>query len=585
MSIPGGPYHLVFNGEIYNHPKLMRGLREEGVGYRTHCDTETLLHLMAREGLGAIPRLRGMFAFGFWDDGARRLVLVRDRLGIKPLYYVHRSNGSLFFSSEIKGLLAGGAVKPALNMGALPDFLANHAPSGEETLFEGVRRLLPGHYLVWEAGAIDIRKYWRLEFGKHQEGRGEEDLVDEFVHRFRESVRLRLMSDVPLGAFLSGGIDSTAITGMMSEMVDEPIRTFSVGFAEKEANELGFARIAAAAYRTRHREVVVTPEEFFRNLPTLIWHEDEPIAHSASIPLHAVSQLAAEDVKVVLTGEGSDELLGGYARYWKTLQMLRAGEAYHRFTPGFLRDAVGKAVSGMASRSVLARKLSRTPLVLEPTVRSLFFGNFAVFSSALQERLLTQEAKGAAGNADPHRIQTDLFEASSAADLLDRLLDVDIQVYLQELLMKQDQMSMAASIESRVPFLDHELVEFVAGLPVGLKVRGRTTKYILREGLKRFLPREILHRPKQGFPVPLSRWFRGEFASWVDEFVLGERSVERGLFSRRALEELKRQHERAEADHGQRLWALVNLEVWQRIFLDGEDASELEAPGLGNSRG
>jgi asparagine synthase (glutamine-hydrolysing) len=577
MSTPDGAFHLVFNGEIYNHPDLMKELTAEGVDYRTHCDTETLLHLMAREGLKGIPRLQGMFAFGLWATERKRLLLVRDRLGIKPLYYVHQGDGSLFFSSEIKGLLAGDAVRPTLNYRALPDYLANHAPSGEETLFEGIRRLPPGHFLTWEDGRVEVRRYWQLSFEKRQKGRTEEDLIEEFVHRFRVSVRRRLMSDVPLGAFLSGGIDSTAITGMMSGMMDEPVRTFSVGFAEREANELEFARKAAEAYGAVHREIVVTPQQFFGHLPRMVWHEDEPIAHSASIPLNSVSELSAQDVKVVLTGEGSDELLGGYSRYWKTLQMLEAGRVYHRLVPASLRKGAARAVAAMAPHSTLARKLTRTPLLLNPEIRELYLDNFAVFSTERQGSLLSAETGERCAGIDPHGVLEHLLEASTATDLLDRLLDVDIQVYLGELLMKQDQMSMAASIESRVPFLDHELVEFVSGLPVNMKVRGRTTKYVLRKGLEGFLPKEILHRPKQGFPVPLSRWFRGEFRSWVDEFVLGGRAMGRGLFSVEGVQELAAEHVAGRADHGQRLWSLVNLEVWQRIFMDGEAVEDVTA--------
>jgi asparagine synthase (glutamine-hydrolysing) len=570
MATSDGRYHLVYNGEVYNHPSLMQDLKAAGEVYRTHCDTETLLLLFAREGLKAVHRLRGMFAFGLWDATERRLVLVRDRLGIKPLYYVHAPDGTLFFASEIKALVAGEAVRPALNLSVLPDYLANHAPSGDETLFQGVRRLPPGHVMTWKDGQIQIQRFWRLSFEKEAPPRKEEDLIEEFVHRFRESIRLRLMADVPLGAFLSGGIDSTAITAVMSEMVEEPVRTFSVAFSEREANELEFARMAAEAFGTHHREVVVSPEEFFRALPRMVWHEDEPIAHPSSVALYFVAALSAEDVKVVLTGEGSDELLAGYARYWKTVLNLRAGGAYHRFVPSLLRRTVERGLAASASRAELARKLTRTFLALPPDMRSLYFDNFAVFSTSRQRKLLTEEAQARTNGTDPHAVLETLFARSQAGDLLDRMLDVDIQVYLQELLMKQDQMSMAASVESRVPFLDHELVEFAAALPVEMKLRGRTTKYVLRRSLEGTLPREILRRPKAGFPVPISRWLKTGFRGLVDEYILGERATRRGLFRREALEALVGEHDTGQDDHGQRLWSLINLEIWQRLFLDGE---------------
>jgi asparagine synthase (glutamine-hydrolysing) len=580
MATPDGRYCLVYNGEVYNHPALKRELERTGHQYVTRCDTETVLQLVAREGLEGVRRFRGMFAFGLWDEHRRRLLLVRDRLGIKPLYYVHASDGTLFFASEIKALLAGGAVSASLNFGVLPDYLANHAPSGEETLFQGVRRLPPGHALTWENGQIRLERYWQLSFEKSSDRRTDDALIEEFLHRFRESVQLRLMADVPLGAFLSGGIDSTAITAIMSEMVDEPIRTFSVAFAEREANELEYARLAARAYGTDHHEVVLTPERFFGALADLVWHEDEPIAHPSSVALYFVSALAAEHVKVVLTGEGSDELLAGYGRYWKTLLNLRFGRAYERAVPATLRRVVARSIRGVGSRSALGAKLGRTFLAVPADARSLYLNNFAVFSSEGQADLLTHEAREQGAGSDPYLTLAALLSTSGAADLLDTLLEVDLRVYLHELLMKQDQMSMAASIESRVPFLDHQLVEFAASLPVDMKLRGRTTKYVLRKAVQGIVPPQILNRPKAGFPVPLSRWFRGRFRSVVHEHVLSERAVTRGLFQPATLRRLVAEHESGRADHAQRLWSLINFEVWQRLHLDGETADTVLAPAI-----
>ncbi|MBT8395410.1 MAG: asparagine synthase (glutamine-hydrolyzing) [Gemmatimonadetes bacterium] len=570
MATADGRYHLVYNGEIYNHPLLMKELEREGVAYRTRSDTETLLLLFARGGTESVHRLRGMFAFGVWDQGENRLVLARDRLGIKPLYYSHLADGSLVFGSEIKAIAASGLVEVALNHHALPDYLANHATSGEETLFSGIKRLLPGHILTWQDGQVRVERYWRLSFEKQERPRGEEELIEEFSERFRESVRLRLMSDVPLGAFLSGGIDSTAITAMMSEMVDEPIRTFSVAFAEREANELEFARIVSKAYGTRHREVVVSPDRFFSIMPRMVWHEDEPIAHPSSIALYEVAALSAEDVKVVLTGEGSDELLAGYARYWKTLANLRFGRLYNKLTPPPLRSRIQQGVGWLARHSAFGRKLRRTPLAMTCDLRSLYLENFSVFSSSRQDRLFTEQTSELLGPSDPYRTLQALMDESPASDLLDILLSVDLQAYLVELLMKQDQMSMAASIESRVPFLDHELVEFAGSLPIGMKIKGRTTKYILRKSMEGRLPPAILKRPKAGFPVPISKWFRGRYSGVVEEFVLSERARSRGLFDPEELKRLCAEHSTGGDDHGQRLWSLINLEVWHRINVDAE---------------
>src|SRR5918996_821182 len=303
---------ITYNGEIYNHSDYRDELESRGHVYRTHCDTETILHLYEEHGDACVNYLRGMFAFAIWDTKKRELFIARDRLGVKPLYYIHTDDGSLYFGSEIKTVLEAGAVKPEINYAVLSDYLANHSTSGEETLFVGVKRLLPGHTLTWNDGEIKIRKYWDISFEKRTEpGRSDQDYIAEWSELFRKSVQLRLMADVPLGMFLSGGIDSSAIAAVMSTLVDDPIKTFSVAFAEREANELEYARLVANAYKTNHHEIVVSPEQFFAALPRLVWHEDEPLAHPSSVALYFVSLLASQHVKVVLTGEGSDELLAG----------------------------------------------------------------------------------------------------------------------------------------------------------------------------------------------------------------------------------------------------------------------------------
>jgi asparagine synthase (glutamine-hydrolysing) len=571
MHDDSGSLHIVYNGEIYNHQDLRASLEQRGHRYRTRCDTETILHLYQEEGPRAVEQLRGMFAFAIWDSRKQELFLARDRLGVKPLYYVQTPDGSLYFGSEIKALLAARATRPQLNYEALPDYLANHAPSGIATLFDGVQRLLPGHTLLWRDGALDIRQYWDISFAQPENGsRAVEDLIAEFGERFTDAVRMRLMSDVPLGVFLSGGIDSASIAAVMSRLVNEPIKTFSVGFAEPEANELGYARTVADAYRTEHHEVVVSPEEFFGALPSLVWHEDEPLAHPSSVALYFVARLAAQHVKVVLTGEGSDELLGGYGRYARTLYNVRWGTHYNRLVPAGFRHAVRGAIGSLALGSLARRKLERTFLCIPPDLASIYFDNFAVFPRALQAQLLTPTTKERIGAADPYRVARGYLERTDARTLLDRLLYVDSKTYLHELLMKQDQMSMAASVESRVPFLDHRLVEFAAGLPVGLKLQGFTTKRILRESMKPLLPPSILARRKMGFPVPVGSWFRGRWRGIVSELALGERATERGIFSPDVVQRLVNEHVSGSVDHTERLWALVNFELWLRRFVDGE---------------
>ena len=558
---------ITYNGEVYNHADYRQELIEKGYCYTTQSDTEAILHLYEEFGADCVHKLRGMFAFAIWNKDKKELFVARDRLGVKPLYYVLDGDGSLFFASEIKALLEAKAVTPQLNYNALPDQLANHGTSYDETLFTGVKRLLPGHFLIWKDGEIRLEKYWDLEFEPKHEDRSDADFVEEWRELFRKSVELRLMSDVPLGMFLSGGIDSSAIAAMMAGMVDGPIKTFSVGFAEREANEFEFARIASKRFKTDHHEITITPEQFFAKLPDLVWHEDEPLGFEASIPLYFVSKLAEQHVKVVLTGEGSDEILGGYGRYAKALSLLSYGEKYESYTPRFLRDAVRSGVGTLPGS--VNRKLKRTFLTLDANIEDLYLDNFAIFNKSMQADLLSDETKARIGDSNPYRHLHNWLAKTDAEDLLDKLLYADTKTYLHELLMKQDQMSMAASVESRVPFLDHKLVEYTAKLPERMKIRGRTTKWILREAMKGILPREILDRPKMGFPVPLGRWLRNEYKHLVDEYVLSDRTSARGLFNSDHLKTLVASHNAGE-DHTTRLFRLINIEIWHRRFIDGE---------------
>ena len=573
---------IVYNGEVFNHPALKTELEAAGVRYRTHSDTETVLHLYERLGERAVDRMRGMFALAIWDSLERRLFLARDRYGVKPLYYVHRPDGTLIFGSEIKALLPALGGRPELNREALPDFLANHAPSGEATLFTGIMRLAPGHTLTWQNGRITIRRYWDLPVAQSSEGpppgsRAERALVAEFRERFTEAVRLRLMSDVPLGMFLSGGIDSAAITAVMATLVKEPIRTFSVAFAEREANELEYARLVAKAYRTEHRETVVSPAEFFAELPRLVWHEDEPIAHPSSIALYFVSQLAARHVKVVLTGEGSDETLAGYNRYRVTEYNARLGALYRRCVPGLARRGLSLALESLPTTSRLRQRAARTFLMRGAGLDELYFDNFAVFGRVAQRALLSPELRAQLAPVDPYAAYHRALARVGGRPLLSQLLYADVKTYLHELLMKQDQMSMAASIESRVPFLDHPLTEWVAALPQTMKLRGTTTKWILRQAMQGRLPAPILARRKMGFPVPVGSWLRGPWRPLLSEYVTGPRARARGFFDATAVERLVSEHVRG-VNHAERLWALLTFEIWARIFLDGESPWSLELP-------
>ena len=574
MTNEDGSLRITYNGEIYNHVDFRAELEARGHVYQTHCDTETILHLYEEHGEGCVEYLRGMFSFAIWDSNKRKLFIARDRLGVKPLYYAQTQDGSLYFASEIKSLLASGDIKAEVNYDVLPDYLANHAPSGTQTLFRGINRLLPGHTLTWIDGKVSIKCFWDLHFDPSGEPkRSDKDYIAEWKELFETSVRLRLMADVPLGMFLSGGIDSSAIAAVMSGMVQEPIKTFSVGFSEREANELEYARLVARTFGTNHHEIILTPDEFFAALPRLVWHEDEPLAHLASIPLYFVSKLASQHVKVVLTGEGSDELLAGYYRYRTTVYNQALGNSFQSLTNEPIRQVIKNRIEGLPPGSKAKRKLSRTFLCLKPDLENIYFDNFAVFSRARQAQLLTNEAKERLGSVDPYQTLKALIEDTDATTLLNRLLYADTKTYLHELLMKQDQMSMAASIESRVPFLDHKLVEFSARMPERMKLRGWTTKYVLRESMKGVLPDVILKRRKMGFPVPVGTWFRGKYRSVIDEYVLSERTLARGLFEPEYLKRMVEAHQSGVENHADRLWSLLNLEIWLRQFIDGEDSS------------
>jgi asparagine synthase (glutamine-hydrolysing) len=575
MTTDDGRSTIVYNGEVFNHPMLMADLKKDGVQYHTTCDTETVLHLYERHGRDFVSHCRGMFAIAIWDRQQRTLTLARDRFGVKPVYYVHQQDGTLHFASEIKALLASGAVSAELNRNAFPDFLANHAPSGNETLYAGVKRLPPGHTLVWHDGEITFRQYWDLQFTPDATlaGRSDAQLVEEYSARFEEAVRLRLMADVPLGMFLSGGIDSSAITAAMSTMVDGPIKTFSVAFAEREANEFAYARMVSARYKTEHHEITVSPGDFWAALPRLIWHEDEPIAHPSSVALNFVSNLAAEHVKVVLTGEGSDETLAGYNRYRVTIANMRLGGMWESALPSGVRSAIAGMI-GEPGVPGFRGKLARTFLARPSNLDAMYFDNFAVFAPNRIAAMLTPTMQAQVRGVNAYAAYHDALRRTDAPTLLGKLLYADTKTYLHELLMKQDQMSMAASIESRVPFLDHPLAEFAARMPERMKLRGATTKWVLRQAMQHRLPAEILSRKKMGFPVPVGAWFRGEWRHLLDEFVLSPRVRARGVFEHAALERLVRGHLAGE-NHSERLWALVTHEIWQRVFFDGESPESI----------
>lgn len=566
---------IVFNGEIYNHREIRSRLEAAGHRYRTTSDTETIVHAYEQWGDDCVHHFRGMFAFAIWDAPRRRLLLARDRLGVKPLYWC-RVGDRLLFASEIKAILESGLVRAEANEPVLAEVITTRYTSDEQTLFRGIFRLLPGHLLVYGDGRVQARQYWDVPTGAPARSRSLDDLAATFRELLEESVRLRLMSDVPLGMLLSGGIDSSAIAALMARMIARPLQTFSVAFKDRAFSELDHARSVAHAIKADRHEIVIDERDFFGALPQLVWHEDEPIAHPSSVPLYFVSRLARDHVKVVLTGEGSDELLAGYGKYPRSLVNWRAGSIYATVVPDaarlWLRERVVPRLPGR-----MGRYAQRSFLGLPHTPEAIFFDTFAGIRLPQARGLLSRRAMAAA--RDPYAASCAwLDRAQPGTPLLNRVLYADLKTYLVELLMKQDQMSMAASIESRVPFLDHRLVEFAAMLPPSAKLRGFTTKRILRAAVRDVLPPEILARPKMGFPVPFGRWMRAEWSSVARDVLLDRRTRERGIVAPAAVERLIDAHRSGTTDGGDALWALLNLELWYRTCVDGDGAQVLSTP-------
>jgi asparagine synthase (glutamine-hydrolysing) len=557
---------IVYNGEVFNHGDIRPQLEQAGHRYKTRCDTETIIHAYEEFGPGSVDLFRGMFAYTIWDWERHQLFAARDRLGIKPFYYYW--DGRVFaFASEIKALLMHPAINAELEDQVLPEYLAFGYISEERTLFRGIRKLMPGHYLTLDlSGAkpvLQTRQYWDVPVPGPAQA-SEKELVAETLRRLEESVRLRLMSDVPLGMFLSGGIDSSAIAALMKRLTNAPVKTFAVGYAEQQFSELGYAAQVAESIGTDHHEVKIGIDEFFNELPRLIWHEDEPITWPSSVSLYFVSRLAASEVKVVLTGEGSDEIFGGYERYRWNLINSRAGNLYGVF-PSFLREGVNRHLETTPLlKASVRRKIRHTFIGRDATVESLLLDNFyCAFSREEQNRLLGSTPQAVYGNYLRY------WNSREGSSLLSRMLYADQKTYLVELLMKQDQMSMASSIESRVPFLDHTLVEFSTSIPNSLKIRGKTQKYILKAALAGLLPAEIIHRKKMGFPTPVRQWLLDPRAKPLYEALTNRDGFLSSIIDRQVLGNLISHHLQRQEDATDRLWRLLNLQLWGDLFLTG----------------
>ena len=550
---------IAYNGEIFNHAEHRAPLEARGHRFRTRSDTEAIVHLYEEHGSTCPRELRGMFGFAIWDEKRKALLLARDRSGIKPMFYATTPGGDLIFGSEIKAILASGMITPEVDDAAVAEYFALGTVSGSRTLIRGVKKLEPGHTLTWKDGRVAIERYWAPP--AYEPGRvvvrDLAEAADEFWRRFVEAVDITLMSDVPLGVFLSGGLDSSLIVAAMRERGVSALRTFSVGFAEAEASELPFARIVAKTFETEHHEVSCTADDFFNALPRLTRHRDHPLTFSASIPLFFVSELAVSSVKVVLTGEGSDELFAGYGRYPRALLNLRAGGALDAVLPNVARGSLAKAI-GRLGDDYIGSRLKRSFLARASSFEESYLEPFADFDAAHRALILNGRSAGAYSELGP-LIDRDLL----AVNPLEAMLRFDQMTYMEELLAKQDQMSMAASIESRVPFLDHHLIEWAAQLPPDVKLRGGNGKALVRLAAERVLPRSITHTKKRGFLVPLTRWLRDRGQDILGEYMPeSDDSLVSATYVRRLLDE-----HRSGRDHTARLWRVLAFQVWRQELL------------------
>ena len=565
MANEDGSLQIVLNGEIYNYKELRPELEARGHVFSSQTDTEVILHLYEQEGPACVQRLRGMFAFAVWDARRQELFLARDRAGKKPLSWAI-VDGSLIFASELKSLLKDPALASEVDPVALHHYLTYQYVPGPQTIFKGVHKLPPAHTLLLRNGDIKIERYWKLSYKDKLQLPKLEDYCDQLRHVFTEAVKIRLRSDVPLGAFLSGGVDSSATVAIMAQLLDRPVKTFSIGFEDKDFDELAYARMVGSQYGTEHTEFVVRPEAV-KILPTLIYHYDEPYADASAIPTYYVSKLTREHVTVALNGDGGDESFAGYERYWADALAAR-----YEHIPRFLREGIRQAANLLPYREnrwSFSRRLRRFLNGVADEAARRYVRWLCYFSNDMKDDLYTGEFTHAMVSHDSVNLTEDVYARSDAPTQLEKSLDADVNMYLPyDLLVKVDIASMANSLEARSPFLDHKVMEFAARLPAHLKLRGGQGKFLLKKAFEPMLPREILYRKKMGFGVPINQWLRSDLKQPAYDILLDSRSIGRGYFKRQAVQQLLDDHVSMRADHSYRLWALLWLELWHRMFID-----------------
>jgi len=567
MSNEDGSVWLVFNGEIYNFMELRGLLEGKGYQFRTQSDTETIVHAYEEWGVACLQRLRGMFAFAIWDARRRRLFLARDRLGKKPLYYAQVGE-ALVFGSEIKALAAYPGFDRAIDLEAVSDYLSLLYVPREKSIFRAVRKLLPGHYLLADAERCEVRCYWDIDFTpKEHDG---DTAARRLADLLRESVTLRLRSDVPLGAFLSGGLDSSAVVGLMAQAATTPVVTASIGFPEQPFDELPFARIAAQAFHTDHREQVVTADAV-NALTDLTWYYDEPFGDSSAIPTYYVSKLARERVTVALSGDGGDESFAGYRRYYFDVRENKVRSA----VPAGLRQTLFGVIGAMYPKADFLPQVFRGQAFLSNVARTpweAYLHSVSGINEADKGRLLNPDVRRALDGYRTADLFADLYRAASGPDALSRILYIDFKTYLpDDILTKVDRASMANSLEVRCPLLDHTVVEYAASLPSRMKLRGTRSKLILKDAVRDFVPASILRRRKMGFSMPVATWLRRELRPLVEEEVLRPAHA---MFDTATIRDLWRQHLSGRRERTTELWGVLVFNLWYKRFGGGAAAGK-----------
>lgn len=555
-----GTLAIVFNGEIYNFQELKKELESRGHRFKTNSDTETIVHAYEEFGTDCLEHLRGMFAFAIWDKREESLFIARDRVGKKPLFYALTEQGDFVFGSELKVLLTHGKLSKEIDYTALDAYLTFGYVPEEFCIFKSVKKLPPGHFLIYKNGQVSTQKYWDFNYAKPTEIKTETEYVEQLRSLLQEAVKIRLISEVPLGAFLSGGIDSSTVVGYMSRVMDQPVKTFSIGFNEDSFDELKYARIAAKHFNTEHHEFVVTPD-LVEMVDELVWHFDEPFADPSSLPTYMVSKMARDFVTVVLSGDGGDELFAGYTRY--VIDKKRSGLA--NLPRGIRRNVLGK-VSAALPHGARGRNLLYN-VSLDPVER--YIDSVSHFNALRKKSLYSNGFKSQLNGNGGDQIYREIASTVSTGNPVDNLLYLDSKTYLPgDILTKVDRMSMAVSLEARVPLLDHKLIEFVTQIPASLKLKGLETKYIFRQAVKGMVPDEILNRPKQGFGVPIEEWINKQLREKIHETLSESRTMERGYFEKSYITTLLDEHSRRRRDHSYSLWVLLMLELWHREFVD-----------------